>query len=224
MSFRPGAIGILTGTLTKLEFKTTGKGKRWAAFSLKRNKQTLQMKSFVDSVVAGLESFVEGEEISVFGKLATQTQNDKNYTNFTALKLYDAIEEDTGVSVAGEVLSVKAHEHGLDVWVDTTENESYPEQVKFQVGKGVKLPFSVGEVISGAKLEPKGKFCFWTLETGISADRDTPKDYKGKVVRDLSEAAYEKAENEPAAAEASAEAPAAKGKAKAKAGADDLDF
>jgi len=193
MSFRPGAIGILTGTLAKIEYKTSAKGKRWAAFTLKRGKQSIQMKSFVDAVVAGLEMFVEGEEISVFGKLGTQTQNDKHYTNFTALKLYDSPEEDSGVTVAGEVIRIVAHEHGLDVWVDCTENEAYPEQVKFQVGKGVVLPFQEGEVISGAKLEPRGKFCFWTLDTGIQQEREVPKDYKGKVVRDLSEAAYEKA-------------------------------
>lgn len=193
MSFRPGAIGTLTGTLSKLEYKTSSKGKRWAQFTLKRGKQSIHMRSFVDAVVAGLEMFVEGEEISVFGKLSTQTNNDKHYTNFTALKLYETPEEDTGISAAGEVIRIVKHEHGFDVWIDTTENESYPEQVKFQVNKGVILPFQEGEVISGAKLEPRGKFCFWTLDTGMPQEREKPTDYKGKVIKDMSEATYERA-------------------------------
>jgi hypothetical protein len=209
MSFRPGAIGVLTGTLTKVEFKTTPKGKRWAAFSLKRGKQIIKMKSFADAVVVGLEMFVEGEEISVFGKLSTQTNNDKHYTNFTVLKLYDSPEEDSGVTVSGEVTSIKAHEYGFDVWVDTTENESYPETVKFQVNKGVKLPFEEGDVIASAKLEPRGKFCFWTLDTGTSGEREKPTDFKGKKIKDLSEAIFEKAANDVASAEEPIVAPSA---------------
>ena len=190
MSFRLGAIGTLTGSLGKVEFKTSAKGKRWVAFDMKRGRTTLNMRSFVYAVVTGLEMFVQGEEISVFGKLATQTHNDKTYTNFTALKLYEEPQEDTGINVAGEVISVKANEHGLDVWVDTTENEDYPEQVKFQVAKGFVLPFAEGEVISGAKLDARGKYGFWTLDTGNAPEREVPKDFKGKTVRDLSEASY----------------------------------
>lgn len=196
MSFRPGAIGTLTGTLGKVDIKTSAKGKRWVMFTIKRGKQTLTAKSFVDAVVTGLEMFVEGEELSVFGKVTTDTDKkdaSKSYTNFTALKLYDETQDDQGITVAGEIIAIRSNEYGQDVWVDTTENEAYPEQVKFQVPKGVKLPFGEGDVITGAKLEPKGKFCFWTLETGISPEKDSPKDYKGKVVLDLSESTYERA-------------------------------
>lgn len=194
MSFKPGCIGTLTGTLHSVQYKTSAKGKRWVSFSLKRGKQTISMKSFVAAVVTGLELYVEGEEISLFGKLGTTTKDGKNYTAFSALKLYDTPQEDSGMTVAGEVTAITPHEHGADVWVDCTENPDFPEEVKFQVGKGVVLPFVVGEVIAGAKLEPRGKFCFWTLDTGISPEREKPTEYNGKPIKDMSEMSYAKAD------------------------------
>jgi hypothetical protein len=65
----------------------------------------------------------------------------------------------------------------------------------------VKLPFEEGDVIASAKLEPRGKFCFWTLDTGTSGERDKPTDFKGKKIKDLSEAIFEKATNDAAPAD-----------------------
>jgi len=191
-NYRPGAIGTLNGTLAKVEYKTSAKGKRWATFEIKRGKQTIKMKSFAAGVVSMLESFVEGEEVSVFGKLETQVSTEgKEFTGFTALKLYDSVEDDSGVSAAGEVLEIRAHEYGFDVLMDITEDAAYPAKLKFQVSKGIKVPYQVGQVYSGIKLEPRGKFCFWTLDTGLPQRREAAVAPGGKQVVDMSEVTYE---------------------------------
>ena len=191
-SYRPGAIGTLNGTLGKVDYKTSAKGKRWATFEIKRGKQTIKMKSFVAGVVTMLESFVEGEEVSVFGKLDTSfAEGGKDYTNFVALKLYDDLEDDSGMSVTGEVLEIKAHEYGNDVLMDITEDPAYPTKLKFQVSKGVKVPYQIGQVYSGIKLEPRGKFSFWTLDAGLPQRKEAATAPGGKVVVDMSEVTYE---------------------------------
>lgn len=163
---KQGAMGNVVGTLVSKEVIATKKDpkKFWIKFELQSGKSKIRGKSFTPSVVSVLNSFVEGEEVGVWGKLESDDYNDKIYTGFTALKVHEESEgAETAVRVTGKVLDFFEEEYANALIVDITDDPKFGEKfVKLDVPKKSSLTFVTDDVVD-LKVEAKGQYGNWTV-------------------------------------------------------------
>ncbi len=163
---KPGALGNVVGTLVKKEVIPTKKDpkKSWIKFELQSGKSKIRGKSFSQQVVNIIDSFMEGEEVGIWGKLESSEYNEKVYTDFTALKVHDDVSgAETAFRIQGKVLDFFEDEYFFALIVDVTDDPKYGEKfVKLEVPKKSGMAFTTDDIVD-LNVKPQGQYGNWTV-------------------------------------------------------------
>lgn len=159
-----GAIGNVTGRIAEKVITPTKKdpSKSWAKLTITESEYGIPVKvtAFSTKAVNIIDSYAEGETISLWGVLSSNEYNGKTYTSFTAMNVNDDGAE-TCVKVHGRVTGVIDGEYSQTVKV-LVQDDKYKSEVALEVERTTRANYAIGELIT-TYAYPNGKFGIWTI-------------------------------------------------------------